>query len=379
MEGKIMTIKHKAAKGTFWGAVLFYFFIAFEFFYMAGPFAAYFYSAYAPALNFFNDITILSWMNNFFLPHAVRQTSSELINAHEIVGAILAILGFLSFCTGAIQVYYNKLAKKGVVTGGIYNFVRHPQYISFMVCSFGLLILWPRYIVAIMFVTMIFAYYLLAKVEESECSEKFGQSYINYMNRTNMFLPFTIKPFLKLHLPKSKGKKAVVILSAYLSTLLMVLGMAKGVQTLSINSLFSVYTNNSVDISVCELSDEKINSIMQIVKSDGQINAILNENSQYINYILPTEWFAAEIPMNGVVIRQGHYSPKDYDTNLYKVIITKVTTKGNDVVPISKLLTNIYAREPIVEVWVNLSGGQITKILDMPNNIRYEGVPMAIY
>lgn len=369
-------------KGTFWGAALFYFLIAFEFFYMAGPFAAYFYSAYAPALNFFNDISILSWLNSFFLPHAVRQTSSALINAHEIIGSILAISGFVAFCVGACQVYYHKLAKKGIVTGGIYNFVRHPQYISFMICSFGLLILWPRYIVAIMFVTMIFAYYLLAKVEERECSEKFGQSYIEYLSKTNMFLPFTIKPISKLHLPKTKGKKAIAIITIYVTTLLIVLGLAKGLQTLSINSLYSIYTDNSIDISVCELSDGKINDIMQIVNTDSQVVAILSgfdESSQYINYILPTEWFAAEIPMNGVEVRQGHYSPKDYDTNHFKVIITKITTKGNDVVPVSDLLTNIHSREPITEIWIDLSKKQVTQVLDMPDNIRYEGVPVAIY
>lgn len=245
-------------KGTFWGAALFYFLIAFEFFYMAGPFAAYFYSAYAPALNFFNDISILSWLNSFFLPHAVRQTSSALINAHEIIGAILAISGFAAFCVGACQVYYHKLAKKGIVTGGIYNFVRHPQYISFMICSFGLLILWPRYIVAIMFVTMIFAYYFLAKVEERECSVKFGQSYIDYLSKTNMFLPFNIKPISKLHLPKTKGKKVIAIISTYIATLLIVLGLAKGLQTLSINSLYSIYTDNSIDISVCKYLTRKL-------------------------------------------------------------------------------------------------------------------------
>lgn len=369
-------------KGTFWGAALFYFLIAFEFFYMAGPFAAYFYSAYAPALNFFNDISILSWLNSFFLPHAVRQTSSALINAHEIIGAILAISGFAAFCVGACQVYYHKLAKKGIVTGGIYNFVRHPQYISFMICSFGLLILWPRYIVAIMFVTMIFAYYFLAKVEERECSVKFGQSYIDYLSKTNMFLPFNIKPISKLHLPKTKGKKVIAIISTYIATLLIVLGMAKGLQTLSINSLYSIYTDNSIDISVCELSHEKINDIMQIVNTDSQVVAILSsfdESSQYINYILPTEWFAAEIPMNGVEVRQGHYSPKDYDTNHFKVIITKITTKGNHVVPISDLLTNVHSRESITEIWIDLSRKQVTQVLDMPDNIRYEGVPVAIY
>ncbi len=377
-----MQTKNSVAKGTFWGALLFYLLIAFEFFYMAGPFAAYFYSAYSPALNFFNDIPILSWLDSFFLPHAVRETSSTLINSHELIGAVFAIGGFLAFFTGACQVYYSKIRKKGVVTGGIYNYIRHPQYISFIICSLGLLLLWPRYIVAIMFVTMIFAYYLLARVEERECSVKFGQSYVDYKNRTNMFFPFSVKPLKKVHLPKTTAKKIAVLFTAYLLSLFLVLGLAKELQTLSINSLYSVYTDNSVNISVCELSDEKINNIMDIVTSNAKVSAILSdsdESTKYINYILPTEWFAAEIPMNGVELRQGHHSPSYYDTNHFKVIITKAITRNNEIIAAENLLTNLYSREAIVEVWIDLSGQRVTKILDLPEKIRYEGIPVAVY
>lgn len=377
-----MKIKNNLIKGTFWGAALFYFLIAFEFFYMAGPFAAYFYSVYAPALNFFNDIPILSWLNSFFLPHAVRETSSIIINSHEVIGAILAIGGFIAFSIGACQVYYNKLTKKGVVTGGIYNFVRHPQYISFIICSLGLLILWPRYIVLIMFITMIFAYYMLAKIEERECIAKFGQSYIDYKNKTNMFLPFSLNPFPKFKFPKTIRKKIMILASIYLAVLLISIGLAKGLQILSINSLYSVYTENSADISVCELSDKKINSIMEIIRSDSKVVSILSdfdESTQYVNYILPTEWFAAEIPMNGLKLGKGHLSPGDYDTNLFKVIITKVIIKGNNVVPSTNFLNNIYRRDAIAEIWINFSEQKVTQILDMPENIRYDGVPVAVY
>lgn len=377
-----MKTKKTLIKSTFWGATLFYFLIAFEFFYMAGPFAAYFYSVYAPALNFFNDVPILSWLNSFFLPHAVRETSSSLINAHEVIGAILAIGGFIAFSIGACQVYYNKLTKKGVVTGGIYNFVRHPQYISFMICSLGLMILWPRFIVMIMFVTMIFAYYTLAKMEERECSTKFGTSYIDYKNRTNMFLPFRPNSFPKFQLPRTMKKKVLVLITMYLTALLFSIGLAKGLQILSINSLYSVYTDNSADIAVCKLSDKKINRIMNIIKTDRNVISMLSdfdETTQYVNYILPTDWFAAEIPMNGVKLGRGHLSPSNYDTNLYKVIITKVTLKDNHIVPSKRFLTNIHKREPIAEVWINFSEQKVTQILNMPPNIRYDGIPVAVY
>lgn len=119
--------KEKTAKRTFWGVAIFYVLIAFEFFYMASPFAVYFYSVYRPALDFFNQSPGLAWLISFFLPHAVTETSSTILNLHNVIGGVLAVFGFLAFCIGACQVYYHKLAKKGVVTGGIYNFIRHPQ------------------------------------------------------------------------------------------------------------------------------------------------------------------------------------------------------------------------------------------------------------
>ena len=43
--------KQKSARRTFWAVSAFYLLIAFEFFYMATPFALYFYSVYGPGLN----------------------------------------------------------------------------------------------------------------------------------------------------------------------------------------------------------------------------------------------------------------------------------------------------------------------------------------
>jgi len=375
------TTKGNAVKRTFWGAAVFYLIIGFEFLYMASPFAVYFYSVYAPALNFFNDNTTLSWLNSFFLPHVVRSTSSTFINGLTVAGAFLAIAGFIAFLVGACQVYYSKLRKRGAVTGGIYNIVRHPQYISFMICSLGLLIVWPRFIGAIMFITMVFAYYLLAKVEERECATKFGRSYIDYKNKTNMFLPFRIPLFSRLRLPNARGKKALVLIATYFISLIAILGLASGLQTISINSLHSTYTSNSVNISISEMSEENINMIMSIVQSDNDVISILTEhddNAMYINYILPTTWFAAEIPMNDLERGRGHASPRNYDPNYFKVIITRVNLRDSNDVNASNLLTNVHTLEPVSEVWVNISKQRVTQILDIPEGI-YDGIPVAIF
>lgn len=373
-----------AVKTTFWGAAVFYLLIAFEFAYMAGPFAFYFYSVYSPALNFFNQSPLLAWLISFFFPHVVRQTSSSIINIHEIIGGIMAVLGFLGFCFGACQVYYHKLAKKGAVTGGVYNFIRHPQYASFIMCSLGLLILWPRYIVLVMFITMIFVYYFLAKSEEKECEEKFGQSYIDYKNKTNMFFPVKLPFVAKLpSLPKPKLKKFLALLAIYVATQAIAIGIAVSINYLSINSLYALYTESSANIAVCQIESEKLENVINIALMNEEIKdrmkrVNLDKNQKFLNYILPTQWYAAEIPMNGYQYRKGHKSPSNYNKDLYKVIFTKADLRSKDVTG-KDILINTLRREPIIEVWVDTAEQKVVEILGMPKEIKYDNIPVAIY
>lgn len=373
------TIKRK----PFIVAFLFYFLIAFEFAYMAGPFAAFFYSAYSPALNFFNNIEPLSWLIQFFLPHVTQSSSSALISSHNVIGAILALGGFLMFVIGACRIYYSKLAKKGAVTGGMYKYIRHPQYISFIICSLGLLLIWPRYIVLIGFVTMLFVYYYLARAEETECIEKFGETYITYMENTNMFIPFIKFPRKKSSFPKpSLIKRFIAALFAYLITLASFLGIAYGLQILTINSLHAQYTDTSATIAICELDHSTISEITEIVFKNENVQAELGDSmpsTYYLNYILPTTWFAAEVPMNGLTYRAGHKSDSNYDATQYKCIITRAIPRNDSFTSGKSILTQLHSRQPLLEVWVDTSTHQVTQILQMPDEIKYDGIPEAIY
>ena len=196
-----------------------------------------------------------------------------------------------------------------------------------------------------------------------------------------MFLPFRIKFLSKIPFPKIGKKRVVAAIATYFTTLFVIVSAAFGLQSFSINSLHSVVTENSINIAVSRMPDERINDVLQIVKSDSRVVDIFSDfdkDTQFLNYILPTEWFAAEIPMNEIGVGRGHHSPRNYDDSLYKIIITKAIPR-NDGVAIENLLTNIHSIEPIVEIWVDLSEQNIIQILDMPKYIRYEGIPVAIF
>lgn len=370
------------ARKALWSVVLFYLLVAFEIIYMAGPFAVYFYGVYNPVLRFFNQSPVLSMLNSFFLPHAARETSSTLINIHEYIGAVVAVVGFVAFCIGACQVYYSKFTRKGAVTGGVYRYVRHPQYASFAVCGFGLLILWPRLINLLMYVTMLFVYYLLAKAEERECEEKFGQAYTDYKNKTAMLLPFKLPLGNKLpSLPKAKGERAMALMGMYILALLAAAGMAKGLTAYSIDSLYAVYTEDSATVSLCEIDIDKLGQILDVAVSDEAIQTMIREqgDAKLINYVLPSEWYAAEIPMNGIQYKAGHLSPADYDDTQYKIIITIAETRESTEAAGKGILTSVSERSPLIEVWVDLGKQKVTRIAPIPDDYKYQGTPVAVY
>ena len=83
--------------------------------------------------------------------------------------------------------------------------------------------------------------------------------------------------------------------------------------------------------------------------------------------------------MNGVEYTRGHASPKDFNHNLYKIIFTKAVIRNGAEAEGRGILKSVYLREPIVEVWVDLSAHAVVKVLDLPENIKYRGVPVAVY
>ncbi|MFZ3058138.1 MAG: isoprenylcysteine carboxylmethyltransferase family protein [Candidatus Methanoperedens sp.] len=83
-----------------------------------------------------------------------------------------------------------------LVTGGIYRHVRHPQYLGLIILTVGLLIQWPTIITLAMWPVLVLMYYRLAKREEREATEAFGERYEEYKRNTPMFFP-SIRPLFQ--------------------------------------------------------------------------------------------------------------------------------------------------------------------------------------
>ncbi len=76
-----------------------------------------------------------------------------------------------------------------LVTDGPYAVVRHPQYTGLMLGILGALVQWPTLLTLVMAPILVFTYYRLARREERELQERFGDEYAAYRARTPMLLP----------------------------------------------------------------------------------------------------------------------------------------------------------------------------------------------
>ena len=76
-----------------------------------------------------------------------------------------------------------------LATSGPYARLRHPQYIGFVLIMTGFLVQWPTVVTLAMYPVLVFMYARLARREEAEMLEQFGDAYRQYKDRVPAFLP----------------------------------------------------------------------------------------------------------------------------------------------------------------------------------------------
>ena len=89
----------------------------------------------------------------------------------------------------AWDVLYKAQRAQHVATTGPYAYLRHPQYVGFIVIMLGFLIQWPTLITLIMFPILVTMYVRLARREERDALAEFGDAYARYAAATPAFFP----------------------------------------------------------------------------------------------------------------------------------------------------------------------------------------------
>jgi len=87
------------------------------------------------------------------------------------------------------KVLYAAQRRHMLATTGVYAYVRHPQYVGFVLVMFGFLLQWPTILTLAMFPILVFMYTRLARTEEREAMDEFGPIYAQYARDVPGFLP----------------------------------------------------------------------------------------------------------------------------------------------------------------------------------------------
>jgi protein-S-isoprenylcysteine O-methyltransferase Ste14 len=106
------------------------------------------------------------------------------------VSNIIILMGILLIVFGWRKIYS---AKGKLVTTGIYAHVRHPQYLGFMLLTLGMNILWVAISTLLLWPILALLYYRLAKEEEKELEERFGEEFLEYKRSVPAFIPYIRK------------------------------------------------------------------------------------------------------------------------------------------------------------------------------------------
>jgi len=315
-----MVANDRLIKGS---VTIFYLLIGLEIVIMISPFAGYFYAGYGPLLDFLYGFKATSWLTGFFLPHAVI-AKNDLLNFLNALGRSLFSFGLIAFFIGAVQIYSAKIRRKGVVSSILYRWVRHPQYLFLAISGLGLLLFWPRFIILILYISMLFIYYILAKKEEDRMLKQHGDSYAAYMQRTAMFVP------------GEPGKKIYRVFLGWIKSPLLALAMgyglilffailvAFGLRRYTISQISKIYLPEKqiAVVSTVPRSDQAMKDVLGVVYLDNRITSILSEYRQkedhkgFLVHLMPVHYM-----MQGLFVKPFNSEEKPVRRSSWRNVV----------------------------------------------------------
>lgn len=270
------------------GVILLYFVIGLEVLIMISPFAAFFYAAFNPVLLFLARWPATHWLSAFFLPHMLLPPGTFL-EAVRVAGSVLFVGGGLVFFVCAAQVYFKKLSRRGPALGGLYRWIRHPQYLALAMAGLGMAILWPRFLTILLWNVMVGLYWLLGRDEERRMVAQFGDQYRSYMARTGMFLPRGVEQaFERIPSPKSPVLRALV---GSVVMIALTIGGAFGLRAYTVARL-PIWSNGRVAVLALLPGDEamlhyRMESVLEMPEVRTRLAGV---TGSILGYLVPRNY-----------------------------------------------------------------------------------------
>jgi len=120
--------------------------------------------------------TLMGWQGD---PH---------LNPLHLLSYVVIFGGFF-LLAAAWRVLYKAQQTHTLATTGPYAYVRHPQYVGFILIMIGFLLQRPTLLTLVMFPILVLMYVRLAHREEREVQAEFGEAYAHYVAKTPALFP----------------------------------------------------------------------------------------------------------------------------------------------------------------------------------------------
>ncbi len=379
-----------------------YLLIGLEILIMISPFAAYFYSFYSPVLNLMQNSRFTRWLAEFFLPHFVF-LDNFLLKAIGALQIATFLGGMLLFFSAAVPLYYRKFAGRGVATGGIYEWIRHPQYMGLGIAGFGLLLYWPRFFILLIYITMLFVYYLLARNEEQRMSSLYPDSYKAYRTKVPMFLPGEIGGKAFRVLSGSMKSKGAALVALYCTTIILSTGTALLVRQYSVNAIILEEINGVSVTSVLPESGASAQTVVRSLLSSKEVIERIEREKATLAYVMPSDFFLMalvtdlerlyppdfEKPLGGSTVKRflkifltyakmqlGIYPERHSLTRIIFVSVKDAAGRPLQGKEAFRLGAKRYA---VFHVDMNADSGEIRAIQNLNRRNKWGEVPMPVF
>ncbi len=389
--------------------ILSYGLIALEIIIMVSPFAFYFYSIYGPFLKGLHGFSGTRWLTGFILPH-ILLSEDPMLTWLERIGFSLFPIGLWIFIIGALHVYGAKLFRKGPVTNGLYAFVRHPQYLGLIVSGLGLFLFWPRFFILVMYVTMVFIYYHLARHEERDMEGRYGEKYLAYKRKTGMFLPFNLGGRFSSLLGGRRFERTLSPVLVYGLILSITVGFGFLLREYTKGRIPSFYLEgkNTRVVYSYPRKDIEMRKVVNFALDDERTRSLmekshLDHETSYIAHIVPShhgmgrliatedeilrrpqrmDWENLRFPMRLLVPFIGGNHHNEHcrtQKETLRVIVSKLSSPDGGHIPESEAFSINAMRTPLFLVEVDSETGEVLEVLETMPRHFWGDMPMPAF
>ena len=303
-----------------------------------------------PGLDISFDIMKLG--DAVFIPYRIILDIFNLIgiNLYSVLPYIFIVSGLLIFCIGTLIWFNTYFKKEGLATKWIYKVSRHPQYLGWIVWSYGILFLpgvnmKQSYSISDSLPWLISTIVIIgiAMLEEIKMSKKYGIEYDNYRRNSYFMIPFPkyicrtvsapFKVLFKKNYPTTKKEIAYVLLFYFSLIILITITLNstakmttpgkwvfESQETRSTKQLASLFLNSP------ERRDKYKYSVALLEKGDSSI-------SYFIDYLNHPDFVIREFSADalGKYKSENAIDPliKALDDNNGRVVNSVVRSLGN--------------------------------------------------